>query len=227
MLARMAANYDTTEFVDTDVAPRKPAPHPGFSGSPALSGRAPTLDDTTRRVTEAQQKLAELKQAQEALERDRAALEETRRRQHEFTQGRQEMIQHLTRGVGLLEKAEFEARRDAEQMRQTLEEFRAALARLEAIRDEHWTADNFNTELTRALTCIENARMEWNAARLKFALLGGDQPTATATASPATPGGLLAERSLLEWCKLGLALTWPLALVALLALGLMLYLALR
>jgi len=225
----MAANYDTTEFVDTDVAPRKPGPgtSPGLPGSLGLPTRAPTLEDTTRRVTEAQQKLAELKQAQEALERDRAALEETRRRQHEFTRGRQEMVQHLTRGVGLLEKAEFEARRDAEQMRQTLEEFRAALARLEAIEDERWSAENFNTELTRALTCIENARMEWNAARLKFRLLE-DQRTATPGAPPAAaPAALLAERSLLEWSKLGLALTWPLALVALLALGLMLFLALR
>ena len=69
-----------------------------------------------RKVVEAQQKLAELKRAQEELERERAGLEELRRRQTEFQTGRQEIIQHLMRGLGLLEEAEFAARRDAEQM---------------------------------------------------------------------------------------------------------------
>ena len=31
-------------------------------------------------------------------------------------------------------------------------------------------------ELTRALTTIENARMEWNSARLRFPLLAGGKP---------------------------------------------------
>jgi hypothetical protein len=38
---------------------------------------------------------------------ERGALEETRRRQTEFTTGRQEVIHNLTRGIGLLEEAEF------------------------------------------------------------------------------------------------------------------------
>lgn len=226
MLARMAANFDPSEFIDTGLAPRKPVAYPGsLTGSHLPPSRAPSPEEVARRVTEAQQKLAELKQAQEALERDRAALEETRRRQHEFTRGRQEMVQHLTRGIGLLEKAEFQARRDAERMLQTLGEFRAVLGDIEAIKDEHWTSDTFNTELTRALTTIENARMEWNSARLKFAILNSDG--GPATPAPPAPAPLLAERGLAEWCKLGLALTWPLALVAVLALGLMLFLVLR
>jgi hypothetical protein len=38
---------------------------------------------------------------------------------------------------------------------------------------------------------------------------------------------LFAGRSLGELCKIGLALTWPLAAVALLALGLMVFIVLR
>jgi hypothetical protein len=187
-----------------------------------------SADEVTRKVTEAQQKLAELKRAQEELERDRAALEETRRRQTEFTNGRTEMIQHLTRGLGLLEKAEFNARRDAEQMQQTIGEFRSALAQVESVKEENWTQDNFTTELTRGLTAIENARMEWNSARLKFPVLSGEAPRqATNTGQPEAAALPFAGRSLGELCKIGLALTWPLALVALMTLGLMVYLVVR
>ena len=141
-----------------------------------------------RKVVEAQQKLAELKRAQEELERERAALEEMRRRQIEFQTGRQEMIHNLTRGLGLLEEAEFNARRDAEQMVKTLADFRDALAKVQAIHDETWTKENFSIELTRALTAIENARMEWNSARLKLPVLAGEtaqKPEAEAAPAPA------------------------------------------
>src|SRR5437763_16976074 len=111
----MAAEYDATEFIDSDFEAQKaPTPFAAAAGGDPL--RAPTREEVDRKVVEAQQKLAELKRAQEDLERERAALEELRRRQLEFQNGRQEMVQHLTRGMGLLEEAEFNARRDSEQM---------------------------------------------------------------------------------------------------------------
>lgn len=214
----MAGEYDPTEFIDTDFSAPKTA--------------APSRDDTDRRVVEAQQKLAELKRAQEELERERASLEELRRRQTEFQTGRQEIIQNLTRGVGLLEEAEFAARRDAEQMLKTLADFRTALAKVQGIRDETWTKENFQIELTRALTTIENARMEWNSARLKLPALAGEaKPGAAATAernsSGITRAPSLAELPFGQLCKLGLAFTWPLLIVALGALGIFLALLLR
>src|SRR5512139_718203 len=113
----MSSNYDATEFVDGDFEGRR-LPHSAASGGAA--GSAPSREEVDSKVLEAQQKLAELKRAQETLERERAALEETRRRQAEFQTGRQEVVQQLTRGLGLLEEAEFSARRDAEQMAKTL-----------------------------------------------------------------------------------------------------------
>ncbi len=212
----MAAEYDSTEFVDTDFQTQKspfaaPAPDPL---------RAPTRDEVDRKVVEAQQKLAELKRAQDSLERERASLEELRRRQSEFQTGRQEMIHNLTRGLGLLEEAEFNQRREAEQMLKTIADFRDALAKIEAVRDETWTKENFSTELTRALTAIENARMEWNTARLKLPALSPEalKKTEIATAPPAA-ASLLTSLSFGELCKIGLAMTWPLVLVALGALG--------
>ena len=212
----MAAEYDSTEFVDTDFHAHKspfaaPAPDPL---------RAPTRDEVDRKVVEAQQKLAELKRAQDSLERERASLEELRRRQSEFQTGRQEMIHNLTRGLGLLEEAEFNQRHEAEQMVKTIADFRDALAKIEAIHDETWNKENFNAELTRALTAIENARMEWNSARLKLPALSPEAIKKTeAESTPPAAASPLTSLSFGELCKIGLAMTWPLVLVALGALG--------
>src|SRR6516162_6398326 len=102
----MAPEYDATEFIDADFQAQK---SPGSTLPEPL--RAPTREEVDRKVVEAQQKLAELKRAQDELERERATLEELRRRQLEFQNGRQEMVRHLTRGIGLIEEAEFNARR--------------------------------------------------------------------------------------------------------------------
>jgi chromosome segregation ATPase len=215
----MAGEYDSTEFIDTDFTAQK---------SPFA---APTRDDVDRKVVEAQQKLVELKRAQEELERERAGLEELRRRQNEFTTGRQEIIQQLTRGLGLLEEAEFAARRDAEQMVKTLGDFRAALSKVQAIHDETWTKENFQIELTRALTTIENARMEWNSARLKISALAGETKRGSDTPSPASASAVaapsLADLRFGQLCKIGFAFTWPLLLVALGALGVFIAILLR
>jgi len=207
----MAAEFDASEFVDDDFRSARKAP------AVADAGRAPSREEVDAKVTDMHQKLAELKRTQQELERERASLEDIRRRQLEFTTGRQEMIQNLTRGVGLLEEAEFAARRDAEQMAKSLAGLREALDKVQSIREESWNRENLNVELTRANTAVENARMEWNSARLKFTLLNA--PSTETEGEGATPPATLAyalrEKSYAEWCKLGLALTWPLALAAL------------
>jgi hypothetical protein len=211
------SDFDPADFVDDDFQARKTQAAASSSGLPS---RAPTREEVDTRVADTHQKLAELKRAQEELERERTALEETRRRQMEFQTGRQEMIHNLTRGLGLLEESEFTSRRDAEQMAKAIADFRDVLSKIEAVREETWTKDNFNVELTRALTAIENGRMEWNAARLKFPLLTGEKAaSAAAGESSAAEAFPVSNRSFGELCKLGLALTWPLALVALAALG--------
>lgn len=231
----MGTEFDASEFIDDDL---DPAPKKGVAvgvgtavgGSNAggpTTDPAPSREDVDAKVGEMQHKLAELKRAQQELERERASLEELRRRQTEFTTGREEMIQHLTRGVGLLGETEFNARREVELMAKTLTALREALAKIESIHEETWTKENLQVELTRASTTIENARMEWNSARLKFPQLAGEAPLAAP--GPVTAGSpewreLLEQRSYAEICKLGLALTWP---VALAGLGIVLVLLLR
>jgi hypothetical protein len=219
----MASEFDESDFVDGDFQAAKKSPFalPQSGGA----GRPPTREELDSRVTETQQRLMELKRAQEELERERATLEEARRRRTELQTGREEMLQSLTRGVGLLEEAEFNSRRDAEQMARTLGELRDALTKVQSIREETWTQENYNVEVTRALTVIDNGRMEWNAARLKWPLLTGphtpeQEPASAEKAAPP----LLDSLGFLQLCRVGLALTWPLAIVASAALGVFIFL---
>ncbi len=214
----MAAHHDTGEFVDSDF---QSAQQNGLSGPLTEAGpgpaaapnRPPTREEIEALVSEKQIKLAELKRAQEELERERAGLEELRRRQAEFQTGRAEMLQHLTRGIGLLEEAELNARRDTEQMARTLAEFRATVGKVQSVNEQEWTQENYSVELTRASTTIENARLEWNAARLKFPLLAGAPPVTPGAAPEKTPAPSLATADLAQLSKMGLAFTWPLVLL--------------
>jgi hypothetical protein len=221
----MPTQFDASDFVDSDFQPsRKTGYATMTSSSNNDSSRAPTREEVDSRVGETHTKLAELKRAQEELERERASLEELRRRQMEFQTGRDEMLQNLTRGLGLLQEAEFAARRDAEQMSKALSELNEALQKTQNINEQTWNKENLNVELTRALTTIENARMEWNSARLKFPVLSGALAAETEGSPKNSAQPMFATQSFGQLFKLGLALTWPLVL---LGLGIFLMLLLR
>jgi predicted nuclease with TOPRIM domain len=208
----MATEFDASEFVDREFEAAQRTFRGGattMTAMPDEAGRAPTRDEVESKVGDLHHKLAELKRAQGDLERERAALEETRRRQNEFTTGRQEVIQNLTRGIALLEEAEFAARRDAEQMARTLDELRDALNKVQAVNEQAWTKDSFQVDLTRANTTVESARLEWNSSRLKWPILSGELPAKQDAVAPKDTN-FLAEKNFFELAKLGLALTWPL-----------------
>ncbi len=221
----MAPDYDASEFVDRDL---KTARRVVVSGSPPPGNRAPTREEMETKVSETQLKLSELRRAQEELERERSQLEEMRRRQDEFQTGREEMLQHLTRGIGILEESGMNARRDAEQMAKAVADLKDFQVKVHLLSDAHWSKDNLNVELTTALTTIENARMEWNSVLLKFPVLSGE--------SAATPGlrrnepkihPLLAA-DFKQLVKIGFAFSLPLAAVgALIGFALLLLLMLR
>ena len=212
-VARMATQTDASEFVDREFE----AAQRSFRSGTAMTahtddaGRAPTREEVDTKVGDLHSRLAELKRAQTELERERGALEETRRRQTEFTTGREEVIHNLTRGIELLAESEFAARRDAEQMARTLGEMRESLAKVQSVNDQAWTKDDFQLELTRANTAIESARMEWNSARLKWPVLSGEKFERAIEKEKPAPTGF-ADKSFLELCRIGIALTWPLVL---------------
>jgi hypothetical protein len=225
----MTSDHDASEFIDGDYEARQALYGRTAAGGAAPLPRAPTREEVDTRVAEAHSKLAELKRAQEDLERERAALEETRRRQMEFQTGRDEMVQNLTRGLTLLEESEISARREADQMAKMLADLREALSKIQSIHEETWTKDNFQVELTRALTNLENARMEWNSARLKYPILSTPAPEGGETGRPADPSQapLLGAYSFGDLCRIGFAFTWPLVAVVAVAIAIMLVFLLR
>lgn len=225
----MGGDLDHSDFVDPDYQPsRRPANAPVVAaiGQAGGASRPPSREEINEQVTTAQKALVELKRRQEELERERSQLEEARRRRLEFDQGRTEMLEHLTRGIGLLTESEQTARRDAEQMARTLSDLQTALEKVNALDEQSWTAENYAVELTRALTTLENARMEWNSAQLKWPVLSGTPPGPASAGAPGqgpleTGARLVEGRTPAELARLGLALTWPVAL-AVLAVGLIL-----
>jgi hypothetical protein len=217
----MGTEFDDAEFVDPEYHATQHRPVAGQDSTPALAAvhRPPTREELDSKVTEAQQKLSDLRRLQEELERERAVIEEARRRLVEFQTGREEMRHHLMRGIGILEEMEFATRRDVEQMGKNLLGLREALQKVESIQEEAWNRDSYQMELTRALTTIENARMEWNSASVKWPRLSGKSEADADTSTNANRGFPANWREIgyVELCRLGLAMTWPLATVLLLA----------
>lgn len=229
---------DETDFVDRDYQKARTGGVGIGSGASASAGsgggggiaagaesradslrRAPTREELDSQLTSTQQQLAKLRETQEQLERARTAVEDLRRRRGEFQAGRDELRQQLGRGVGLLEKAEFESRRDAEQLGRSLSGLKEAQALVENLDEQTWTDDDWEQQLGRALTTIENAHMEWNGARLKWPILDG-KGSSVAEAPPrvAALAGI-SDLPFTKLCRLGLGLTWPLVVLGGSALG--------
>ena len=66
--------------------------------------------------------------------------------------------------------------------------------------------------------------MEWNGARLKFPVLSGTAQDGGPVAAEKAPAAetVLEHRSFFQLCKLGLALTWPVAAAVLTVLAVLL-----
>jgi hypothetical protein len=211
----MSSKLDESDFVDRDLEATKESgmPSPGADAAPATAPAS--REELTSRVTETQQKLVELKRMQEEVERESHELQEARKRRIELTTGREEMMQHLTRGIGLLGEAEMSSGRTAEQLAMTISDLQGSLNKINSIAEEEWTEENGSVELTRALTTIENARLEWNSARLKWPVLDGETGPATVSAgqpqAEERPG--LEQHSFRQLSRMGLAFTWPLVVV--------------
>lgn len=170
-------------------------------------------------VVDLQNRITDLNRVLQEVERERVQVEDSRRRFTEFQTGREEMRHELTRALGLLEEAEANTRRDAEQMARSITDMREAIDKVELLEDVETDADNWKVQLTRNLTTLENARMELNAARLKWPLLNGefavDTPATAARGETAPTSFIPQPQSFGQWCQWGLALTWPLVLLGL------------
>jgi len=135
------------------------------------------------KLQDAREQLNRLRRQQDDLERQRGELEELRRKQDEYTRGKMEMLESLTRGLATIEREQVLAQRATELCRETSTAFRDYLEQLNSLNDAAWTKENLRSELAKALSVIDNSRLEYNRAQSRLDCFA---PT-TASESAATP----------------------------------------
>ena len=183
-----------------------------------LTRMAKHKQDMDEQVVTAMQELERLRARQENLEKEKRELEEIRRKQEEYERGKREMVERFNQSLLTLEKDELQATRLAELLGATRARFKTLLADVQSLNDELWSEDQFRDELNKAITVIEDARMEYNKSMSRIDTLTG----------PAKPGGVphqpvifeegrfgseQPDKSFGHWVKIGFAVSLPLIVV--------------
>ena len=158
-------------------------------------------------VQKAQDQLLQLKRQQDQIEKQKRELEELSRKQEELERGRAEMSDKLTRSLVVLEREAYDAQKRLEQLRSMRESFGQHLELIEAIDPKSWNPSDLHKELSRALSTVEGARVEFVQQRSRLQAAGesnGEQPLAEVEPVFSNDG-----RSLLQWMKIGFAFSVP------------------
>ena len=158
-------------------------------------------------VQKAQDQLLQLKRQQDQIEKQKRELEELSRKQEELERGRAEMSDKLTRSLVVLEREAYDAQKRLEQLRSMRESFGQHLELIEAIDPKSWNPSDLHKELSRALSTVEGARVEFvqQRSRLQATNEVSDNETLAEVEPVFSSGG----RSLLEWMKIGFAFSIP------------------
>jgi hypothetical protein len=176
-------------------------------------------------VQKAQEQLLQLKRQQEQIEKQKRELEELSRKQEELERGRAEITDKLTRSLVVLEREAYDAQRRLEQLRAMRESFGQHLEFVEAIDPKSWNPGDLHKELSRALSTVESAQVEFSQQRSRLRAAGD---SASDEALPEVgPGfsGVDGGRSLLQWVKIGFAFSLPLIIFGFIALFLFFWMA--
>ena len=176
-------------------------------------------------VQKAQEQLLQLKRQQDQIEKQKRELEELSRKQEELERGRAEMSDKLTRSLVVLEREAYDAQKRLEQLRAMRESFGQHLELIEGIDPKSWNPTDLHKELSRALSTVEGARVEYTQQRSRLQATNaaeGAVETALAEIEPVFSGS---GRSILEWIKIGFAFSLPLIVFGFIALFLFFWMA--
>ena len=122
-------------------------------------------------IQRAEEQLLDLKRQQEEIERQKRELDELSRKQREFDEGRREIVEKLTRGLVLLEREEFEVKRELEQIKIVRDSFSEHLGQTENINPSSWSNEELPTELTKALARVDQAKSIYSQSRARLMAL--------------------------------------------------------
>jgi len=140
----------------------------------APSGAAPdtsTANEINIKVQRVEEQLLDLKRQQEEIERQKKELDELSRKQREFDEGRRDIVEKLTRGLVLLEREEFEVKRELEQINVVRNSFAEHLGQTESLTPSDWPSEELPTELTKALARVDQAKTIYNQSRARLMAL--------------------------------------------------------
>jgi len=170
----------------------------------------PYQEDFTDQVREAQEQLLQLRQQEEQLERQAKELEELQQRKEDFTKGRAQLSEQLSRAVSLLEREAADTQKRADQCVDFREQLEHQLRTIESLRPEMWSRPDLRDELNRAFVYIEDAEDELSkAAPLLDSMKGGKKRSSRSTMPSSGGGAGFGSQGFLYWFKSGLAFTLP------------------
>src|ERR1700692_2418807 len=140
---------------------------------PASSPTDPTstANEINLKVQRVEEQLLDLKRQQEEIERQKKELDELSRKQREFDEGRREIVEKLTRGLVLLEREEFEVKRELEQIKIVRDSFAEHLGQTENLNPADWSSEELPTELTKALARVDQAKAIYSQSRARLLAL--------------------------------------------------------
>jgi len=159
------------------------------AAAPAEGSSANELDLKVQRYEE---QLLDLKRQQDEIARQKRELDELSRKQREFDEGKRDVVEKLTRGLVLLEREEFEVKRELEQIKSIRNSFSEHLSQTEALHPSEWAAEDLPNELTKALARVDQAKTVYSQSRARLlALRQSEEGTAVDELPPefVPPGG--------------------------------------
>jgi chromosome segregation ATPase len=180
-------------------------------------GENSSSDELDNQVQRAQEQLLQLKRQQEAIEKQKRELEELSRKQDQLEKGRAEMIEKLSRSLVVIERQTYDAEKRVEQLKGSAVSFSQHLRALEQIDPKAWPNEDLHKELSKSLSSVDEARVEYNKSIPKINAGSEDElidPPAANDYSEYLPE----ESNFAAWFKRGLAFTLPLILFGLIAL---------
>lgn len=199
----------STDFIDDGVIESSGR---GSGSESAGMGLDQRKEEIAGKVADTAEEIELLRLRQAELESAKKHLEEVNRKQEEYSQGKKELIESLSRNLVLMEKEEIRGSRMVELLSSSRTSFKKLLSEIREIREEEWSEKNFEEELDRALALLESARMEYNQAIAKIDAESWSkvQPKGLSTE---LSGSQLDELGFAFWLKLGVAFSLPIIFV--------------
>ncbi len=173
-------------------------------------------EDLGEEVQKTNTELEKLKRQLEDIEKQKQRLEELKRRQDELETGRTELTDKFTRALVILQRETEETQKRLEQLHQIYNSFTQHLRVIEGINPKSWGANELPKELSRALSAVEDARVEYIKSQAKIST----ESPAEGSTTPSFEGEYTyaEDKNFLYWLKSGIAFTLPLQLVGVMGL---------